>query len=88
MKTSKLVQELAREDNKPAQIIKQSFENIWKRVSAIDHQHKKKMNICLSGDLAHLYEPFTPKDRLINHNQTDLTKSFDYSLELLTGRKN
>lgn len=84
VKVSSIVKELASREKKSADLIKQGFDNIWKRINLIDKEVGKELPICLSGDLAYLYEEFIPKARLYKTDSASETECFNYTNRLLT----
>lgn len=80
---STIVKELALHEKKSYSLIKQGFENIWKRIKFIDHQTNASTPICVTGDLAYLYESHIPKNRLFKMNYANDTECLNYSNNLL-----
>lgn len=82
LKASSVVKELMYHQ-KSYEIVKRSFDLLFKDIQFIDERTKTKLPIIVSGDLEYLYEDFFPKDRLIKRKEQQSTILLDHALKKL-----
>lgn len=83
---SNIVRSLAHRKQKSYSLIKQSFENIWTHIEALDKKLGLKLPIKLSGDLSDIYEEFIPVERFQGSNYRKETDEISYAFKILKDR--
>ncbi len=88
---SSIVKELMYQKQKSYEIVTKSANLLMQRIKLIDNQTKTKLPICVSGDLAYIYESFIPEDRLRkfknNHNTILLNYGIDFLKKTISAEK-
>lgn len=82
-KASSVVRELVSDDLNSQEIVKHSAKLLYSRVQQLDSRIKMKLPIVLAGDLANLYKPFFPKDRLLSFKDKTSALLMSYGLSVL-----
>lgn len=83
LKASTLVRELINEDEKSYAIVKSSADLLLQKIKLLENQLNIKLSIVLTGDLAHLYKGFFPKERLIGFKEKHSDILLNYGINLL-----
>ena len=82
-KASSIVKELVHRHQKARGIVAKSADLLMQRIKVIDKETKTQLPICVSGDLAYIYEEFFPKNRLIKFKNSQNDILLNYGIELL-----
>lgn len=82
-RASSIVKELMHQKQKSYEIVAKSANLLMQRIKLIDDQTKTQLPICVSGDLAYIYEGFMPEDRLVKFKNTHDTILLNYGIDLL-----
>lgn len=88
IRASSIVKELMYQKQKSYEIVAKSADLLMQRIKIIDEQTKTQLPICISGDLAYIYESFIPENRLIKFKDDQDTILLNYGMELLKSAVN
>tara|TARA_R110000868_G_scaffold400998_1_gene676260 strand:+ start:1037 stop:2173 length:1137 start_codon:yes stop_codon:yes gene_type:complete len=83
LKASNTVKELASTSDKAQHIIKKSTNLLIDCIKVIDKTSQNVLPIYLAGELADLYEPFFPSERIIKHKTRHSSRALAYGLSYL-----
>lgn len=82
-KASSIVKELMHQKQKSYEIVAKSAGLLMQRIKLVDEQTKTQLPICVSGDLAYIYESFLPEDRLMKFKNNHNTILLNYGIDML-----
>lgn len=83
LKASSVVKEFVAHQDKAKEIIRKSFELLYKEVQFIDKKTNTELPIVITGELAYLYEEFFDKKRLLKIKEKQSVTLLEHGLKKL-----